>query len=118
MPAAGGQKSPYPEFHGDFVDRSSVSEEFVKVVPPLWEAYLNKSERTFHPFICVFTGSGMGKTRFGYEMPSKLREGMCWLSFKNVYRKDFLFLCQKLPFRRINVILSWLKLFKIEWLLC
>ena len=93
MPAAGGQKSPYPEFYGNFVDRSSISEEFVKVVPRLWEAYWNKMERAFHPFICVFTGSGMGKTRFGYEMPSKLREGMYCFSFKNVYRRRVLYFC-------------------------
>ena len=36
--------------------------------------YVRQAQRPFQFFPCVFTGSGMGKTRFGYEMPSKLKE--------------------------------------------
>ena len=58
-----------------FMDQFSLLEDFVGQVESLWMAFYRKSvEKTEHHFLTLYTGSGMGKTRWGREALGLLKE--------------------------------------------
>jgi hypothetical protein len=64
----------YPNFHQkEFFDREVQIQQLATGLPQAWKSFVEKSStRSDYPFYTLFTGSGMGKTRFGREAPSEL----------------------------------------------
>eukprot|EP01087_Luapelamoeba_hula_P007207 TRINITY_DN1750_c0_g1_i3.p1 TRINITY_DN1750_c0_g1~~TRINITY_DN1750_c0_g1_i3.p1 ORF type:complete len:781 (+),score=77.82 TRINITY_DN1750_c0_g1_i3:242-2584(+) len=58
----------YPSFAGDYVGREELAQQWTTMVRNLWTAFVTQSDaRWNHFFPTLFTGSGMGKTRFGAQ---------------------------------------------------
>jgi hypothetical protein len=64
----------YPNFEQmQFFDREVPIQQLATELPQAWKLFVKKSPtRSGYPFYTLFTGSGMGKTRFGREAPSEL----------------------------------------------
>jgi hypothetical protein len=67
----------YPPFNQkEFFDREVTIQQLATELQQVWKLFVEKSStRSDYPFYTLFTGSGMGKTRFGREAPSELLKG-------------------------------------------
>jgi hypothetical protein len=66
----------YPDFHQkEFFDREVTIQQLATRLPQVWRSFVKKSPtNAMYPFYTLFTGSGMGKTRFGREAPSEVKK--------------------------------------------